>query len=98
MNLLEAGITPVYVLEGKAPERKSTEIQKRKERKDRIREKLELAKEYGDEEGVKKFSKQLVNVTKTIVNESEHLLKLLGVPVIQVIYQILLSISFFFLV
>ena len=84
MTLLEAGVTPVYVLEGKSPVRKSSEVQRRKDRKKKIKEKIALAQEFGDEEGVQKYSKQLINVTQNVIEESGYLLKLLGVPVIQV--------------
>jgi flap endonuclease-1 len=84
LNLLEAGITPVYVLEGKSPVMKQSEVDKRREKRKKLQEKIDLAQEYGDEDGVARYSKQMVNVTQNVIQETSHLLHLLGIPVIQV--------------
>jgi len=83
IRMLEAGIKPVYVFDGKAPELKSDELEKRMERKAEAEKALEAAKEQGDEEAIAKFSKRTVRVTKQHNEECQKLLGLMGVPIVQ---------------
>lgn len=83
INLLQEGIRLIYVFDGKPPELKFKEIQKRKEQKDIAREKLERAKEEGDTEAMHKYSQQTVKITDEIIEESKRLLEAMGIPVIQ---------------
>lgn len=83
INLLQEGIKLIYVFDGKPPELKFKEIQKRKEQKDIAREKLEKAKEEGDTEAMHKYSQQTVKITDEIIEESKKLLEAMGISVIQ---------------
>jgi len=83
INLLQEGIKPVYVFDGKPPELKQKELQKRLERKGIAREKYEQAKEREDEKEMKKYSSQFVRITDDIIKESKELLGAMGIPVIQ---------------
>jgi flap endonuclease-1 len=47
IRLVENGIKPVYVFDGKPPEMKSGELNKRKERRDEAQKSLEKAQEAG---------------------------------------------------
>ncbi|MBP7708279.1 flap endonuclease-1 [Candidatus Pacearchaeota archaeon] len=87
INLLQEGIKLVYVFDGKPPELKFKEIQKRKEAKDIAQEKFEKAKEEGDEGSMRKYSSQTVKMTDEIINESKELLAALGIPVIQAVSE-----------
>ncbi|OMJ22783.1 Flap endonuclease 1 [Smittium culicis] len=52
IRIIENGLKPVYVFDGKPPEMKSGELAKRKDRRDLAEKDLEEAKEQGDTEGV----------------------------------------------
>jgi len=80
IRLIENGIKPVYVFDGKPPELKSGELAKRQEKREEAQKQLEKAEETGDVEGVNKFNRRLVRVTKQHNQECKQLLKLMGVP------------------
>lgn len=82
VRMLEAGIKPVYVFDGKPPEFKSDELEKRLERRNEAERSLKEAVEQGDQEAIEKFSKRTVKVKKKQNEECQKLLKLMGVPVI----------------
>lgn len=77
--MLENGIKPIYVFDGKAPELKIHELTKRKERREDAEKKL-LAAET--EEDRAKMKKRLVRVTKQHNDDCKRLLQLLGCPVV----------------
>lgn len=81
--LLEAGIKPVYVFDGKPPELKMQEIERRKEAKRIAQGKFEEAKISGDSEEMKKYGGRFVKITDKIIEESKELLRALGIPVVQ---------------
>lgn len=83
IRLLENGIKPVYVFDGKPPDLKSGELAKRAERRDEAKKALEKATEAGDEAEMEKFNRRLVRVTKEHAAEAKELLKLMGVPFIE---------------
>ncbi|URD73641.1 hypothetical protein MUK42_08968 [Musa troglodytarum] len=86
IRLMEAGIMPVYVFDGQPPELKKQELAKRHvnlKREDAIRD-LTVAVEVGDKEGIRKFSKKTVKVTKRHNEDCKRLLRLMGIPVIEV--------------
>ena len=97
-NLLEAGIKPVFVFDGRPPTLKSGELAKRKEAKEKAEEALkaaetkhEAALEAGaGEEAVAeavaemdKAAKRSVHVTKEQNEEAKKLLRLMGIPVVE---------------
>lgn len=82
IRLLENGIKPVYVFDGKPPDMKSGELCKRMERRNEAQIALDKAKEAGDDAEVDKQNRRLVKVTKAHGNEAKELLKLMGVPYI----------------
>lgn len=80
IRLLENGIKPVYVFDGKPPDMKSGELLKRTERREEAQKQLDKATEAGDAAEMEKFNRRLVKVTKEHSNEAKELLKLMGVP------------------
>merc|ERR1719505_277628 len=82
LKILEAGIKPVYVFDGKAPELKSGELSKRREIKEQAEKEMKEAKERGDEEAYKKASDRTVRGTKKQNEEVQKLIRLMGLPVI----------------
>lgn len=82
IRLLENGIKPVYVFDGKPPEMKSGELAKRQEKREEAQKQLEKATEAGDADDMEKFNRRLVRVTKQHNAEAKELLKLMGIPYI----------------
>lgn len=83
IRLLEAGIKPVYVFDGAPPELKKQELAKRFSKRVDATEDLAEAVETGDKEGIEKFSKRTVKVTRQHNEDCKRLLRLMGVPVIE---------------
>jgi len=82
LRMVDAGIKPLYVFDGKPPKLKSGELAKRFQRKQEAQEDLEEAKETGTAEDVEKFSRRTVRVTREHNAECQRLLKLMGIPYI----------------
>lgn len=83
INLLQEGIKPVYVFDGKPPELKQAEIERRKEAKRMSEQKYESAKSSGDTTSMGKYAGRFVKITDEIIKESKELLEAMGIPVIQ---------------
>jgi flap endonuclease-1 len=94
IRMINNGIKPVFVFDGKPPELKSAEVQplpqppltiqlaKRTEKRKEAEEGKEQAKEAGDAEALAKFSKRTVKVTNKHKEDCKKLLTLMGVPVV----------------
>lgn len=80
IRMVEHGIKPVYVFDGKPPQLKSGELAKRSERRAEAEKLLEAAQEAGEVENIEKFNKRLVKVTKQHNEECKKLLSLMGIP------------------
>ncbi|KAJ3032984.1 Elongation of fatty acids protein 2 [Rhizophlyctis rosea] len=80
VRMVENGIKPVYVFDGKPPTLKSDELKKRGERRAEAQTAAEAATEEGDTENFDKFSRRTVKVTKEHNEECRRLLKLMGIP------------------
>ncbi|GJP29130.1 hypothetical protein CLOM_g11318 [Closterium sp. NIES-68] len=83
IRILEAGLKPVYVFDGKPPDLKREELKKRYARREDATEGLQEAKEEGKAEDVEKYSKRTVRVTRQHNEDCRRLLRLMGVPVIE---------------
>ncbi|KAF9798746.1 hypothetical protein SFRURICE_021543 [Spodoptera frugiperda] len=83
IRLVENGIKPVYVFDGKPPDMKSHQLNKRAERREEAEKELQKATEAGDQESIEKFNRRLVKVTKVHNDEARQLLKLMGIPVVE---------------
>ncbi|BBN19644.1 flap endonuclease-1 [Marchantia polymorpha subsp. ruderalis] len=83
IRILEAGIKPVYVFDGKPPDLKKEELAKRYARRDDAAQGLVEAVEAGDQVDIEKFSKRTVKVTKQHNEDCRKLLRLMGVPVVE---------------
>ncbi|XP_071871899.1 flap structure-specific endonuclease 1 isoform X1 [Bombus fervidus] len=82
IRLVEQGIKPVYVFDGKPPNLKGGELAKRAERRDEAQKLLQAAEEAGNAEDIEKFNRRLVKVTKEHAEEAKQLLQLMGIPYI----------------
>ncbi|XP_019168662.1 PREDICTED: flap endonuclease 1 isoform X1 [Ipomoea nil] len=83
IRLLEAGIKPVYVFDGKPPDLKKQELAKRYSRREDATAGLAAAEESGNVEDIEKFSKRTVKVTQQHNSDCKKLLRLMGVPVVE---------------
>ena len=82
-KLMEMGVKPVFVFDGKAPDLKLETIEKRKAIKLAAAEKLKKATEDGDTEAMKKYAQQTSRLTVDMVSESREMLHAMGVPTVQ---------------
>ena len=83
VNLLEQGILPVYVFDGKSPELKAEEKKRRREVREKAQKAWEKAKEEGRIEDARKAAQASSRLTSEMVDESKKLLTALGIPFIQ---------------
>ncbi|KAI8138898.1 flap endonuclease 1 [Fennellomyces sp. T-0311] len=83
VRMVENGIKPVYVFDGRPPTLKSGELAKRKARKEEAKANLEEANEVGTAEEVVRFTKRTVRVTQEHNDECKRLLKLMGIPYVE---------------
>lgn len=106
IRMIDNGIKPVYVFDGKPPTMKSGEVRLlflyflfrgashytnpfhqlalRLSRRKEAKEKMEEAEETGTAEDVDKFSRRTVKVTQEHNDECKKLLKLMGIPYVEV--------------
>ncbi|KAF9242667.1 PIN domain-like protein [Melanogaster broomeanus] len=82
IRIVENGIKPAYVFDGRPPELKSGVLSKRFERREEAKADGEEAKETGTAEDLDKFSRRTVRVTREHNEECQKLLRLMGIPVI----------------
>ncbi|KAH8994316.1 PIN domain-like protein [Lactarius hatsudake] len=82
IRIVENGIKPAYVFDGKPPELKAGVLAKRFERREEAKAEGEEAKETGTAEDVERFSRRTVKVTREHNEECRRLLRLMGIPVV----------------
>ncbi|KAJ1919480.1 Elongation of fatty acids protein 2 [Mycoemilia scoparia] len=82
IRMVENGIKPVYVFDGKPPLLKSGELAKRLDRRVEAEKNLEAAKEAGDTELIDKMTRRTVRVSKEHNEECKRLLELMGIPIV----------------
>ena len=80
VNLLEKGIKPVYVFDGRHPALKDRTIKQRVERKEKAKKMLEIAKEEGKDG--RKYAMQAAKLEKYMITDAIELLDALGIPVV----------------
>lgn len=82
-NLVEAGIRPVYVFDGKPPALKHATIQERRERKVKAQEEMAEALDEGDTARAFSKAQQTSHLSRDMVEEAKRLLSALGIPWVQ---------------
>lgn len=82
-SLVELGIKPIFVFDGKPPDLKSETLSRRKEVRESAREKWENAKAEGDLEAAYKYAQASTKVNHEIIEDSKHLLSIMGIPFVQ---------------
>lgn len=83
LRLLDNGLKPIYVFDGKPPEMKGGELEKRKVRRDEAEAQLKTAEEEGDKELIDKWQRRTVKATSQQNEEVKRLLRLMGVPYVE---------------
>ena len=82
--MVDNGIKPVYVFDGKPPDMKGGELTKRAEKREEASKQLALATDAGDTAEMDKLNRRLVKVNKGHTDECKQLLKLMGIPYVEV--------------
>tara|TARA_Y100000310_G_C20697669_1_gene826860 strand:+ start:311 stop:1312 length:1002 start_codon:yes stop_codon:yes gene_type:complete len=82
-NLMQKGITPIFVFDGKAPALKEKIRVIRRANKAKAREKYEKAALEDDQDSMGKYSRQLTRLNSEMVQECKELLTALGLPIVQ---------------
>ena len=82
-KLLEKKIRPVFVFDGKAPELKEKERERRKEIKIKAEKSYEIAKEHRDLEGMKKYASRTARINDEILKSAKELISAFGLPIVQ---------------
>ncbi len=82
-NLMQNGLKLAFVFDGKPPELKTKERQRRREAKEKASQEYELAKDREDIEGMKKYASRTSRLTPEMVSEAKKLISALGLPVIE---------------
>lgn len=83
IRMMELGIKPVWVFDGKPPDMKGGEIAKRQAAKKKAQEELQAAEASGDVEAQNKFSKRNIRVGTKENDDIKLLFSLMGVPVVE---------------
>ncbi|TFY62463.1 hypothetical protein EVJ58_g3848 [Rhodofomes roseus] len=84
IRMVENGIKPLYVFDGKPPELKAGVLSKRLALRKEAQEEGEEAKETGTAEDVDRFARRTVKVTREHNEECRRLLGLMGIPFVVV--------------
>ena len=82
-NLIENGIEPAFVFDGKPSELKAGTIEERIARREKAKEEYEQALREGDMQKAFSKAQQTSRITPDILSTSKELLTLMGIPVIQ---------------
>ncbi len=81
-NMIEVGIKPIFVFDGKPPEFKRAEIEERQKRRMEAEEKWIEAIQAG-EKYAKKYAQATSKVDEYVVESSKTLLEYMGIPIVQ---------------
>ena len=80
INLLEAGIKPVFCFDGEVPKLKKQERERRKELKEEAELKFKEAEKMHDEEEMRKYAARTSRLTPPMIEEAKQLLQVMGIP------------------
>lgn len=83
VNLLEKGIRPVYVFDGRPPELKRATVEKRVEMRKEAGELYEKALLAGDIEAARKYAQRSAMLEEYMLESSKRLLEAMGIPTVQ---------------
>ncbi|MEM1525583.1 MAG: flap endonuclease-1 [Ignisphaera sp.] len=87
INLVENGIKPIYVFDGKPPEIKRQELEKRRVRKEKAAEMAAKAYSEGVIHEAAKYAVQAIHLTESMVKDAKRLLDSMGIPYVQALSE-----------
>lgn len=87
VNVVENGVKPVYVFDGKPPELKARELEKRRAVKEEASKKYEEAIAAGDLEAARRYAMMSSSLTEEMVKDAKRLLDAMGVPWVQALAE-----------
>jgi flap endonuclease-1 len=87
INLIERGIKPIYVFDGKPPALKQQTIKDRKEGRESAYEQWKEALDKGDVEAARKYGQAAHRLTRDMVKDAKELLNAMGVPIVQALTE-----------
>jgi len=82
-SLIQKGINPIFVFDGKSPKLKQKTHEQRSALKSEAEKKFLEAKGEGNKEEMKKYASRTSRLNKDMVEESKELISLLGLPLVQ---------------
>jgi len=82
-NIVDKGIKPIYVFDGKPPELKENTVNERREIRQDAEKKWKEALEKGDTETAAKFAKRSSRMSPYILESAKELLEIMGIPYVQ---------------
>ncbi|OWB78752.1 hypothetical protein B5S32_g2953 [[Candida] boidinii] len=83
IRMVNLGIKPCYVFDGKPPVLKGGELEKRLKRREEAEAKAAELKETGTVEEIQKFERRTIKVTKQQNEDAKKLLGLMGIPYVE---------------
>jgi len=81
-KFFEHDLTPVFVFDGAVTDLKDDEVKQRREQREAAEQRLDEARERGDELAVARLESRTQRLTETIIKTTRELLELLDVPVV----------------
>jgi len=81
-NLLQKGVQPAFVFDGKAPELKTAERDRRRVIKQEAQTEYDVAKDRGDIESMKKYAGRTSRLTEEMIADAKSIITSMGCPVI----------------
>lgn len=82
-KLMEYGVKPIFVFDGKPPKIKEAERERRRDIKIEAQKKYEVAVEKEDLEGMKKYASMTTRLNKEMIDDAKHLIACLGLPIVE---------------
>ncbi|MFQ5975703.1 MAG: flap endonuclease-1 [Candidatus Hydrothermarchaeales archaeon] len=87
VKLMDLGILPVYVFDGKPPELKGSVIVERTEIRTEAEKKWKKALASGDLEKARSFAQQASRLSGEMIQDSKRLLEYMGIPTVQALTE-----------
>ncbi|MDR3062629.1 MAG: flap endonuclease-1, partial [Methanobrevibacter sp.] len=82
-SIVEKGIKPIFIFDGKPSPLKSETLNKRNEIKEESEKQWKIALKEGDEESARKFATRTSRMSTYIIETSKTLLNLMGIPYVE---------------
>lgn len=82
-KIVEKGVKPIYVFDGKPSELKEETVKARQDVRNDAEKKWKKALEEGDEEEARKYATRSSRMSPYIIDSSKKLLDLMGIPYVQ---------------